>query len=447
MHYKHKVLKISEEELLKKENITLESSTKIFNDIVNNIKTLKENIEKEISKINNLYDEVNSNLTKTYQEKHEQLLKEENEIREKLQNEVTKTKEKLEYYFSESNNELILNERINSGLKNLEKEEKNNLRVLSYISQINKNNKNMKKILKEIIKGKNFYYDEKENNIKYEEYIFNGLPIPNNIQFTDISNNSVNVSWNIDHKDFINQKINYRIEIKKENEEEFKEIYTGSDENYKINNLTLNTIYKVRICCLSNDYIGQWSNLYKIKLKANNNELDNSKIIKNIEEKNKIIEWISKKGKIENIKLIYRATDDGDKSEKLIEKIKNKGPIISLIQTKKGKRFGGFTKVDWTDENGRKNDPNAFLFSLDNKCEYKILKSNLAFYYYSSNPLVYGNNSDGKGIYLNNNFLKDNSNTEDHSTKVYDMPSDYCLTGDENFGVEEVEIFQIILND
>ena len=71
----------------------------------------------------------------------------------------------------------------------------------------------------------------------------------------------------------------------------------------------------------------------------------------------------------------------------------------------------------------------------------------MAFSYYSSNPLVYGNNSDGKGIYLNNNFLKDNSNTEDHSTKVYDMPSDYCLTGDENFGVEEVEIFQIILND
>ena len=89
---------------MKKENITLESSTKIFND--------------------------NSNLTKAYQEKHEQLLKEENEIREKLQNEVTKTKERLEFFFSESNNELILNERINSGLKYLEKEEKNNLRKL-----------------------------------------------------------------------------------------------------------------------------------------------------------------------------------------------------------------------------------------------------------------------------------------------------------------------------
>ena len=445
LHEQHKVLKVSDEELLKKENITLESSAKIFNDIVNNIKALKENIEKEINKINNLYEEVNSNLTKAYQEKHEKLLKEENEIREKLQNEVTKTKEKLEYFFSESNNELILNERINSGLKYLEKEEKNNLRILSYISQINKNNKNMNKLLKEIIKGKKFYFDEKENNIKYEEYIFNGLPIPNNIKFEANSNNSINLSWNIDNNDFINQKINYRVEIKEENDEKFEEIYVGADKKYTIKNLIPNNYYIIRICCISNDYIGQWSLSKKIKIKVFNKDLDNSKIIKSKEEQYQIIEWLSNEGIIKYIKLIYRATEVGDKSEKLIEKIKNKGPIISLIQTKKGKRFGGFTKVDWTDESGtKKNDPNAFLFSLDNKCKYKILKSNLAFVYFGSNPLVYGNDSDGKGIYLNENFLKDKYNTEDHSTRVYDVPSDYCLTGEKKFEVEEVEIFQTI---
>ena len=52
----------------------------------------------------------------------------------------------------------------------------------------------------------------------------------------------------------------------------------------------------------------------------------------------------------------------------------------------------------------------------------------MAFFYYNSNPLVYGNDFDGKGIYLNNNFLKDNSKAENHSTRVYDVPSDYCLT-------------------
>ena len=73
-------MKIAEEELLKKENITLETSAKTFNDIVNNIKLLKENIEKEMNKINILYEEENSYLTKSYKEKHEKLTKEENEL-------------------------------------------------------------------------------------------------------------------------------------------------------------------------------------------------------------------------------------------------------------------------------------------------------------------------------------------------------------------------------
>ena len=53
-----------------------------------------------------------------------------------------------------------------------------------------------------------------------------------------------------------------------------------------------------------------------------------------MEEKNKIIEWISSEGIIKNIKLIYRATDNGDTSKNFFEKIKNKGPIISLVETK-----------------------------------------------------------------------------------------------------------------
>jgi len=42
LHCKHKILKISDEEGLKKEEITLDSSSKEFNDIVDNIKLLKE---------------------------------------------------------------------------------------------------------------------------------------------------------------------------------------------------------------------------------------------------------------------------------------------------------------------------------------------------------------------------------------------------------------------
>ena len=445
LHEKHKVLKVTDEESLKIENITLESSSKEFGNIINNIKKLKEKIEEEINKINNLYEETIAHLTKAFQEKHEQLLKQENDLKEKLQNEVTKTKEKLEYFFSESNNEILLNERINAGLKNLEKEEKNNLRILSYISQMNKNNKEMIKLSNEKIKGKNFYYNEKENNIIYKEYIFNGIPIPQNIQFKDISRNSITISWDFDNKDILEEKILYIVEMKKENKDEkFKEIYRGNETNYKINNLIANTYYEFRICISLNECNGLWTQIQKIQTKANNyNELDNSLIIKNIEEEKIINDWISTEGIIKDIKLLYRATDDGDSSNKVIEKIKNKGPIITLIKTKKNKRFGGFTMVDWEENGGKMKDSKAFLFSLDNKAKYKILNSSLAFVYFSSNPLCYGNNSDGKGVYLNDHFLNCENN-EDQSSRVYEVPSDNCLSGEKLFRVDEVEIFQII---
>jgi len=98
-----------------------------------------------------------------------------------LQNEVTKTKEKLEKFLTQSNNEIKLNERINTGLKKLDKEDKNMLKILSYISKMNKNNKNMTKLSQDLMKGIKFYYNEEESNIKYEEIIFNGIPIPNKI--------------------------------------------------------------------------------------------------------------------------------------------------------------------------------------------------------------------------------------------------------------------------
>ena len=74
--------------------------------------------------------------------------------------------------------------------------------------------------------------------------------------------------------------------------------------------------------------------MHKIKIKNNYYELNKSFIIKNDEEKNKIIEWISSEGIIKTIKLIYRDTQNGDTSKKFFEKIKNKGPIISLVETK-----------------------------------------------------------------------------------------------------------------
>ena len=75
--------------------------------------------------------------------------------------------------------------------------------------------------------------------------------------------------------------------------------------------------------------------------------------------------------------------------------------------------------------------------------KYNILKPELAIGCYSTNCLVYGNNYDGCGIYLNNNFFS-NSGYENHKTRVYNVPSDFCLTDENYFEVEEVEVYQII---
>ena len=109
LHQGHKVLEITDEELLKKENLTLEMTTKEFDDISQKVISIKEKIEKEINEIDKLYDKVNKEMTKSFEVKHEKLIKEENDLREKLQNEVTKIKEKLENFLSESNKLIRIN--------------------------------------------------------------------------------------------------------------------------------------------------------------------------------------------------------------------------------------------------------------------------------------------------------------------------------------------------
>ena len=51
MHKEHKILELSDEKSFEKENITIESSTKDFNESNNKIIDLKNKIENEINKI------------------------------------------------------------------------------------------------------------------------------------------------------------------------------------------------------------------------------------------------------------------------------------------------------------------------------------------------------------------------------------------------------------
>ena len=101
LHTGHKVIEITDDESLKKENITIDESKGDFDKAFEKVNSLKDSIENEIDKINKLYDKIYSEVTKSFEIKHEKLIKQENEIKEELQNKVTQTKEKWENFLTE----------------------------------------------------------------------------------------------------------------------------------------------------------------------------------------------------------------------------------------------------------------------------------------------------------------------------------------------------------
>ena len=133
------------------------------------------------------------------------------------------------------------------------------LKKLTYVSKLNKNQKEMSKISQILMK--NIKLDFVNDNIKYEEYYFNGLPIPKDIQYNIISHR---LSWKLDDINIDKNKIKFKIDIRKENEQ-FESIYENNNMNYNINNLEPNANYEIRLCTIYNNYQSEFSNIIKFK--------------------------------------------------------------------------------------------------------------------------------------------------------------------------------------
>lgn len=87
-------------------------------------------------------------------------------------------------------------------------------------------------------------------------------------------------------------------------------------------------------------------------------------------------------------------------------------------------------------------DEKAFLFNLDNLKKYDIKKPEYAMHYLTSYGPLFGYTCD---IYLNDKFLTRNDNRERNASSYsYAVQNDTEFTGESNFGVEEVEVYQIL---
>lgn len=173
-----------------------------------------------------------------------------------------------------------------------------------------------------------------------------------------------------------------------------------------------------------------------------------SNIVTSLTEKSKIKEWIyeiNENNICKEIKKIYCATRDGDSALNYHQLCDNKSPLITLIKTKKNRKFGHYTEEKLVSKNksNYSKDEKAFLFSLDKMKKYDIKKPKKAIWYGEVNGPCIG---EGCDIYLNGGFLTNENNVErSGSCKTYDVPNDNELAGEYFFGVDELEVYQIII--
>ena len=392
----------------------------------------------------------------------------------------------VDFYLKEEkiNNTMALND-VYSLMDKLEEENK------TFKDEINKL-KNEDKILKESLDSKNVEIMDLKNEIieiKKENEFIKGKMKCIEDKLNNISNN-INNNVNIKNEtNFPDNKIENKNEIKinHNSDSECKSIPNNSNsciynENNKQKNIPKNII-------IDEDYEEEKdiednnNSIHDQKKKKNNfnndkndnnnyskdlknkkvktqplipkNQLENinldtlfnsSLIIKTKQEKLNLYNWLTMKGgNIKEIKLIFQSSKDGDEYETFFSKCGDKGPTLILIESKNQKKFGGFSKAKWTNKKGKAQikDESAFVFSLDKLKKYDVLKSEIAIVCYPDDYLImYGNNYDRYGLRIKNGFLE-NGNYENFKNKSYDINEPFGLSGENEFFVEELEVFLI----
>ena len=195
----------------------------------------------------------------------------------------------------------------------------------------------------------------------------------------------------------------------------------------------------------------------KTQNQEKSSEID-SKIIKNEERKNNFlfskIKDINPFNKTIKYNLIYRATRDGDSAKNFHLKCDFIGPNITLIKTKKGYIFGGFTYKGWkhlfkdikkdVPEFGTEiKDEKAFGFSINEKKIYKNGKPDEFAISCNNN---YGPIFKNNFFKVCNEFMKNGGicGKIEESNFVGQEKEFEINGGEEKFDIEEMEIFQIL---
>ena len=99
-------------------------------------------------------------------------------------------------------------------------------------------------------------------------------------------------------------------------------------------------------------------------------------------------------------KLLLRGSRDGMSSSVFHSLCDNKGPLLTLIKTRKDILCGGFSSIDWKNSGDFTSDKKCFIFSLKLRKVYKRKNDNYNLYMLQNWGPYFGNNA----LALNANY-------------------------------------------
>ena len=157
---------------------------------------------------------------------------------------------------------------------------------------------------------------------------------------------------------------------------------------------------------------------------------------------NKIKEWIAP-GKNITFNLLFKKSRDGDTTQDFHNHCDNKGKTLIIIETKEGRKFGGFTNDNWDTSNYWRRNSNDFVFSLDLNKKYSYSGSGDTTVGDQKYGFAFGNErTDQVDICFENNSLNKGISNSSPSFKT----NKELNNGSEKFETKEIEVYQVIIN-
>ena len=230
------------------------------------------------------------------------------------------------------------------------------------------------------------------------------------------------------------------------------------DINIILNKKELDKIKDIDI--IISNYIQMKKELDELKLKYGVNEKINKNInifndsiwLKNNENAiNLIKEGIKHQlnKNIQNTKLLYRCTRDGDDRNIFHQKCDGISNTLIIGETTIGNIFGGFTTQNWGTEENTKYDNYAFLFQINQLKNYYAIKGKGGIFCSKKYGPTFGNNNQFEFCFQDGGKALETTNREEtgfnYNSFNYENKK-YVLEGKSDYCLKDYEVFKLTLN-